>query len=192
LTPNGKLDRKALPVPGEARPALNTALVPPRTELERMLTEIWRKLLHVQEIGIDDNFFELGGNSIQAALVVNKLQHSLGSALSPAALFEAPTVASFSRYLTEHYPDATWSIGPATAVGSKSVPHPPAAADQSELAHPRGLESPGDVRTAGGGGDLPALARTENPEALLAELDQLSDEQVEALLRTMKLQGSSR
>src|SRR5262249_47899332 len=61
VTPSGKLDRRALPVPGQGGPDLQGAYVAPRNETEQVLAGIWSELLGVERIGIDDNFFELGG-----------------------------------------------------------------------------------------------------------------------------------
>ncbi|MGH7926534.1 MAG: phosphopantetheine-binding protein, partial [Candidatus Binatia bacterium] len=103
LSPNGKVDRRALPAPealGEK------ALVPARTELERFLAGMWQSILGKGQIGVDDNFFALGGSSIQAAVLINKIQDQLGEILHLVAIFDAPTVANFASYLEKHYPDA--------------------------------------------------------------------------------------
>ncbi|HEX8355027.1 MAG TPA: amino acid adenylation domain-containing protein, partial [Pyrinomonadaceae bacterium] len=68
LTPSGKVDRRRLPSPGGARPQLEQTYVAPRTALERMLCEMWRDVLRVDEVGVHDNFFALGGDSIHAAI----------------------------------------------------------------------------------------------------------------------------
>ncbi|MFN2514061.1 MAG: hypothetical protein ABR568_21940, partial [Pyrinomonadaceae bacterium] len=61
LTPNGKVDRKALPAPDHVRPGLEGAFAAPRTPTEELLAGIWAEVLGVERIGIHDNFFELGG-----------------------------------------------------------------------------------------------------------------------------------
>ena len=104
LTPNGKIDRQALPPPNQARPELENAYIAPRTELQRLLTNMWQEILGVENIGIHDKFFELGGNSIQAAIFINKLQEELGAIIYMVALFDAPTIAEFAAYLLTHYP----------------------------------------------------------------------------------------
>ena len=65
LSPNGKLDRKALPVPVQTRPELANTYVAPRTPDESLLAEIWSKVLQAQPVGVHDNYFELGGDSIR-------------------------------------------------------------------------------------------------------------------------------
>ncbi|MGH7829001.1 MAG: non-ribosomal peptide synthetase, partial [Candidatus Binatia bacterium] len=62
LSPNGKLDRRALPVPGPNRPEVET-FVPPRTPVEELLAMIWAQILKVDRVGMHDNFFDLGGHS---------------------------------------------------------------------------------------------------------------------------------
>jgi len=95
LNPSGKLDRKALPLP-EGRPEELGEYVPPRTELERKLTNIWVQLLPVDQVGIDDNFFELGGHSLLATRVLSRMCDELVVDLPIIALFEAPTVRQLS------------------------------------------------------------------------------------------------
>jgi amino acid adenylation domain-containing protein len=104
LSPNGKVDRRALPAP-QIRSQLEKAFVPARTELEHLLVGMWQSILDVKQIGIADNFFELGGNSIQAAAFINKIQEQLAEIIHLVAIFDAPTVADFASYLHKHYPD---------------------------------------------------------------------------------------
>ncbi len=76
LTPNGKLDRRALPAPVPGRPE-GAATAEPRTELERTIAEVWRAVLGCERIGIDDDFFDLGGHSLLATQVVARLRTAL-------------------------------------------------------------------------------------------------------------------
>jgi len=105
INPNGKLDRKALPVPDQSRPELERAYVTPRTKFEAALAKMWQEILGIEQVGIYDNFFELGGNSLQAAVFVNKLQKAFGEAVHVRSIFLAPTIAEFSTYATEYYHD---------------------------------------------------------------------------------------
>src|SRR5690606_21187091 len=73
LSPNGKVDRKALPEP-EAPPASREERLEPRTPLERFLAGLWSETLGVASVGVRDSFFELGGNSITGAVLINRLQ----------------------------------------------------------------------------------------------------------------------
>ncbi|HEX8853094.1 MAG TPA: amino acid adenylation domain-containing protein, partial [Pyrinomonadaceae bacterium] len=106
LTPNGKVDRRALPAPEEARTSSESDYIAPETAAEKALAEIWQQVLGVERVGLRDNFFDLGGDLLRAAILVNRLQERLGDFVYVVALFEAPTVASLAAYLSEHYPDA--------------------------------------------------------------------------------------
>lgn len=106
LSPNGKVDRRALPDPGFHRSHLDSDYVAPRTPLDSELVDIWRRVLSVPEIGIRDSFWDLGGDSILAAVVANEIQDRIGEVFHVAAIFDAPTVAELAAYLNEHYRDA--------------------------------------------------------------------------------------
>ena len=101
LTPNGKVDRKALPQPENSRPALAEAYVAPRTPVEEMVAEIWRDVLGVDQIGIHDSFFSLGGNSLMATQIVARLQSVFYTAVSLRQLFETPTIAELVAAFTQ-------------------------------------------------------------------------------------------
>ena len=57
LTPNGKVDRKALPIPDQVRPELEAVYLAPQTEIEKTIADIWQEVLGIEEVGIHDNFF---------------------------------------------------------------------------------------------------------------------------------------
>jgi amino acid adenylation domain-containing protein len=98
LTPNGKVDRKALPDP--AKFALGTgSYVPPRSPIEETLVTIWQQLLNVPQVGIEDNFFELGGHSLLATQMVSRVRQTLNVELPLRALFEAGTVAALAQII---------------------------------------------------------------------------------------------
>jgi natural product biosynthesis luciferase-like monooxygenase protein/amino acid adenylation domain-containing protein len=96
LSPNGKLDRAALPAPDSARPDLGNAYVAPRSATERALADIWQQVLGRDLVGIHDNFFALGGHSLLATQVVARVRTVVQVELPLRALFEAPTVAGLS------------------------------------------------------------------------------------------------
>ncbi|MET0649873.1 MAG: amino acid adenylation domain-containing protein [Pyrinomonadaceae bacterium] len=148
LTPSGKVDRQRLPSPGGARPQLGQTYVAPRTALERMLCEMWRAILRVEEVGIHDNFFDLGGDSIHAAIFINTLQKSLGAVVSVIALFDAPDIASLCAHLVEHYPDAVARVG-AGQEGHALTPSGDEVAAGAGAAAPRELTP---ILAAGRGG----------------------------------------
>jgi amino acid adenylation domain-containing protein len=101
LTPNRKLDRKALPDPGKSRPKLDAPYVAPRTPIEEALAEIWAEVLSLDEVGIHDNFFELGGHSLAASQVISRVIKRLQLGLPVQSLFQAPTVAEMAAVITQ-------------------------------------------------------------------------------------------
>ncbi|WP_437832128.1 amino acid adenylation domain-containing protein [Sorangium sp. So ce1153] len=98
LSPNGKVDRRALPAP-EAAALGHRPYVAPRTEAERILAEVWAEVLHRAQVGVEDNFFELGGDSIVTLQVIARAAQR-GLRLTPKLLFEHPTVAEAAAQLT--------------------------------------------------------------------------------------------
>ena len=95
LTNNGKVDRKALPVPEQQRPELAGRYVAPRTPTEETLAAIWSKALRVERVGVNDNFFELGGDSILSIQIISSARRE-GLQLTPALLFAHQTIAELS------------------------------------------------------------------------------------------------
>ena len=103
LTPNGKVDTRALPEPEAVRPESGKEFVAPSTPLEKYLAEKWCEVLGLKVIGVNDNFFELGGDSIEAAILVNRLQEELDEILYVVTIFDTPTVGRFADYLLRNY-----------------------------------------------------------------------------------------
>jgi acyl carrier protein len=97
LTPSGKVDRRALPEPGRARPRMGADRVAPRGPLERAVAAIWAEVLGLDEVGVHDAFLDLGGNSLLAMRVVARVLDEWQVPLSPRALFDAPTVARMAE-----------------------------------------------------------------------------------------------
>ena len=97
LTPNGKVDRSALPAPRPGRPAVTSVYRAPATELEARLTRIWRDVLRTSRVGLDDNFFDLGGDSIKAIQVVSRAA-TAGISLTPQDVFRHQTVAELTAW----------------------------------------------------------------------------------------------
>src|SRR5216683_2242299 len=97
LTANGKLDRRALPKPGE-RPEQGREYVGPRTAVEEILCGIWAKVLGLERVGVEDNFFELGGHSLLATQAVSQAKQA-GLRFSLRELFEKQTVARLAQAL---------------------------------------------------------------------------------------------
>ena len=131
LTPGGKVDRQALPVPDLSRLCASTEYVAPRTPTEEKLAEIVRDVLGVERVGVYDNFFELGGHSMMATQVVSRIREEFGVEIPLRTLFEHPTVEEITQEI---------AVLQAESVGDEEL------------------------------------------EALLAELDDLSDEEARELL----------
>ncbi len=93
LTPNRKVDRRALPDPGSSRPELERPFAAPRSAAERLVASIWSQVLGVERIGADDDFFDLGGHSLLATQVVARLGRIVSVTLPVRVLFEQPTVS---------------------------------------------------------------------------------------------------
>ncbi|HSF42721.1 MAG TPA: amino acid adenylation domain-containing protein [Thermoanaerobaculia bacterium] len=93
LTPNHKIDRRALPAPGGRGSRIRAAYRAPESETEQVVADIWRDLLSVDRVGLNDNFFELGGNSLMVVQLRSSLKERLGIEVSLVDLFRHPTVA---------------------------------------------------------------------------------------------------
>jgi thioesterase domain-containing protein/acyl carrier protein len=101
VTPNGKLDRSALPAPDTSH--LVEERVEPRTERERTLAAIWQEVLELQEpIGVTEDFFALGGHSLLAVRLLSKVERAFGTKLPLATLFEEGTVEKMAKRVDEH------------------------------------------------------------------------------------------
>ncbi len=96
LTPNGKVDKRALPAPDQTRPELESEYVAPRNETEEKLVAICAELLNVEKVGVYDNFFDLGGHSLLATQFVSRLKESFQVELPLRALFEKPLIAELA------------------------------------------------------------------------------------------------
>jgi surfactin family lipopeptide synthetase A len=97
VTPNGKIDRTALPVPEVMEGSAGT--VAPRTATEDIVHRLWREVLGVEHFGVEENFFELGGHSLLATRLVSQLREWFQLEMPVRALFEHPTVAGVAEFL---------------------------------------------------------------------------------------------
>ncbi|KAA8744430.1 amino acid adenylation domain-containing protein [Pseudomonas koreensis] len=113
LTPNDKIDRKALPEPG-ADAVINRPYVAPEGEVETALAQIWGEVLGVEQVGRHDNFFELGGHSLLAVSLVARMRQS-GLHTDARALFSQPTLAALALSTT---PEAQHVVIPQTTIPS--------------------------------------------------------------------------
>jgi amino acid adenylation domain-containing protein len=100
LSPNGKVNRKALPEPSRTAQRLE-GYVAPQSELEQRLSEIWQQVLGVRtQVGVNENFFDLGGHSLLLIGVRSKLEAYLGYEVPVVDLFQYPTIHALSTYLS--------------------------------------------------------------------------------------------
>ena len=110
LTLNGKVDRRALPLPSAEK--LNQSdFAPPQTADQIMLARLFAESLHlpVEQIGLNDNFFELGGHSLLAVQLIHRINKALAQDLKLADLFSVPTIAGLSRKLSGSAPPQTFT-----------------------------------------------------------------------------------
>jgi acyl carrier protein len=143
LTPNGKIDRRALPAPELGSAEGEEGYVAPRDPVEEAIAAIWTSVLGIEHVGVHDSFFEVGGHSLAATQVVSRVREALRVELPLRRLFETPTIEGLASAVAEM---------------------------QSSTRN-----------------DIPAFSRVskEAEEELPPDLEQLSDEEVEALLREM-------
>jgi len=103
LTPNGKIDRNALPEPEHSQALSGNAktFVAPHTDNEKIIAEIWKEILNLDEIGIHDNFFELGGNSLQVVQLNWKLKEVFGKEIPIEIMFRNLSISFIDQYFNE-------------------------------------------------------------------------------------------
>jgi acyl carrier protein len=142
LLPNGKVDRRALPEPDQARPGVEREYVAPRNSMEEKLASIMIEVLKVERIGVHDNFFEMGGHSLLGMQVVARVRKVFQVELPLRSLFEEPTIAG---------------LRPEIEKAEKRI-------ENSTISAPIRRSSP------------------SRREQLLAKLDRLTDDEVNALL----------
>jgi amino acid adenylation domain-containing protein len=100
LTPNGKIDRHALPAPEQVFSPTEETSIMPQTDMERSIATVWQEVLHVDKVGIYDNFFDLGGHSLLIIQVQAKLQKAFAKQISVVELFEHPTIHVLAQHFT--------------------------------------------------------------------------------------------
>ncbi|MEH2206146.1 MAG: amino acid adenylation domain-containing protein [Nostoc sp.] len=101
LLPNGKIDRRALPVPESLRPTLTTTYEVPQSKTEQQIAKLWQDVLHLDKVGIHDNFFDLGGHSLLMIQLNHKLRSILQRDISVVTMFQNPTIYSLAQYLSQ-------------------------------------------------------------------------------------------
>jgi aspartate racemase len=148
LTPNGKMDRRALPEP-ELVQNVEPTTVMPRSATEKILASIWGDLLGRQHVGVYDNFFHLGGHSLLAMQVISRISNAFGTELPVVAIFESPTISALAERIDVAQHDAPQRRTPATMRATRT-----------------------------------------NAAEVLARMDELTDEQVAAMLRDPELKAA--
>jgi len=146
LSANGKVDRKALPLPSSLRPEV--PFVAPRTEVEGAIAAIWQEVLHLEQLSVDANFFEAGGNSLAAMQALSQLRQTFSIDLSIRQFFTAQTLAEQAAVL-----ESLLAAQSSAAITQSPDPIQPVQPDQ--------------------------------PQSLLHQLDDLSEQDVDALLSQM-------
>jgi len=101
LSPNGKVDRKALPEPEDLRPEMESEYVAPRNATEQAIVGILEDVLGIDKVGIYDNFFDLGGHSLKATQVVSRIKKDLEVDFALAAMFEHQSVAEMGKLVED-------------------------------------------------------------------------------------------
>lgn len=99
LSPNGKIDRKALPKPDTANVVELKSYVAPRSPVEHTLSKIWAELLNVKRVGVSNNFFYLGGHSLLVTQMVSRIRAALAVEIPLRKVFEMPTVAELAKFI---------------------------------------------------------------------------------------------
>jgi acyl-coenzyme A synthetase/AMP-(fatty) acid ligase/aryl carrier-like protein len=103
LTPNGKLDRKALPAPDVSQ--MQQAYVAPVTPLEQQLAEIWQQVLTVERVGLGDNFFDLGGHSLQVVVMLSRVRAVLGVDVAVKDFYAQGSLGALAQTLADAVQD---------------------------------------------------------------------------------------
>jgi surfactin family lipopeptide synthetase A len=116
ITPNGKVDRAALPRPEQSHLPRSATFVPPQTDLEQQLAEIWQAVLNQPSVGIHDNFFELGGHSLLATQVTARIRQRFQVQLPLRYFFDQPTIAALAIAIAQRQtqPNQAPKIQPVT------------------------------------------------------------------------------
>ncbi|HEX5660662.1 MAG TPA: phosphopantetheine-binding protein, partial [Polyangiales bacterium] len=101
LTPNQKIDRKALPSPTRAAVRVTKEQAPAKSELEQQIADVWQVVLNVEQVGREENIFELGANSLLTVQAANRLSNALGRKVSLVSMFRFPSVSALAAHLGE-------------------------------------------------------------------------------------------
>ncbi|MGF1488147.1 MAG: amino acid adenylation domain-containing protein [Prochloraceae cyanobacterium] len=119
LTPNGKIDRSALPKPD--RQSINhKEYIAPRNDLEKQLTQIWSETLNLEKIGVKDSFFDLGGHSLLAVRLIAQIEQKYRKKIPLASLFQNPTIAQLAKSIESDPIRSNSVLVPIKTTGNRS------------------------------------------------------------------------
>jgi amino acid adenylation domain-containing protein len=130
LNPNGKVDRKRLPVPDYSMASAASAAVQPRNPTEEIVAGIWAELLEQPSVGVTENFFDLGGHSLLATRVVSRVRQIFEIELPLRTLFEAPTVSGLGERIDAVRKQGIKTLVPPITRASRQAPIPASFAQQ--------------------------------------------------------------
>jgi polyketide synthase PksJ len=135
LTPNGKVDRKALGLYEHGK-RLKTGVeyAAPQNNIEKIIANTWKKLLQTDEIGIHDNFFDLGGNSLKIIRLNNQLKDIFKQDIPVVTMFRYPTIHALSRYLSAEGASPMPMFPEKAETREKGIPHAPGMGNGTEIA----------------------------------------------------------
>ena len=119
LTPSGKVDRKALPIPDQNQAVLHASYLAPRTATEETLVNIWAEVLNVVKVGVRDNFFDLGGHSLSAVRLTTRVHKQFNMPTRVADVYQAPTIEQFALFLQAASQPTLSSLVSLNSEGSK-------------------------------------------------------------------------
>ena len=120
-TPNGKIDRNALPEPDRARSESLEAVVPADNDLERTIADTWAGLLSLDEVGVETNIFDIGANSLLVVRASSKLSETLGKPVSLVDMFKYPTIRSLAKALNSDAANSALSESTARGASRKDA-----------------------------------------------------------------------
>ena len=101
MTPNGKVDRKAMPAPNEVQKTSTAVYVAPANDLEAQIAGVWREVLYLEQVGVHDNFFDLGGHSLLVVQAHRKLIEICTMPITLTDLYRFPTIAGLATHLSK-------------------------------------------------------------------------------------------
>jgi acyl transferase domain-containing protein len=179
-TPHGDANMVS-PADVRNRPDLNAPYVAPRTKLEADMLHAWTEVLRIDGIGIHDNFFELGGDSLQATMLLNRLEEYLGRAIPGQVLFRLQTINDLADYIRQNYPDAVRRLHPEE--GNVLIDELAVQRDLPNGRDPVSVPDPAPLSAENAAYLIQPVARDPQADELLSHLDELSDDEVELLLR---------